>query len=98
MTAIAPLPGSTTLDILRRWQAIAIAYWKHIDPRLLGSGGAVWEAMQCVLEVLHTVPAGEVGASRTGLLRHARHIFTADAFAEGPETSSASGAQRLLLA
>ena len=86
MTAIAPLPGSTTMEILRGWQSIAIAYWRHIDPRLLDSGGAVWEAMQCVLEVLHTVPAGEVGASRTGASSSRSHTFTADAFAEGPET------------
>ena len=86
MTAIAPLPGNRTTEILRRWQSIAIAHWQHIDPQLLGSGGAVREAMQCVLEVLHTAPGGEAGTSRNGASAQRSHVFTADAFAEGPQT------------
>ena len=86
MTAIAPLPGNTTTEILRRWQSIAAAHWKHIDSQLLGSGGAVWEAMQCVLEVLHTVPAGEASTSRNRASAPRSDVFTADAFAEGPKT------------
>ena len=66
MTALAPLSNRSVTEILRRWRSIAVAHWKHIDPQLLESGGAVWVAMQCILEALHTAQAGNTENSLLG--------------------------------
>jgi signal transduction histidine kinase len=74
------------MEILRHWQSTAVAHWKHIDPQLLGNNGAVRVAMQCVLEVLHTVPAKKAEYSLLGASSSRPNVPDAHAIAEKPDT------------